>query len=139
MCFGCNNVQSTYVDGAETGTVAGSHVLVESLNGLGAGHLAELLVHVVGTGARVVAEPDTEVLDLEGALLVDLKQISAVIPEPWHSIDTYHVQADDLAVGLLQLAELSKEVPEAGLGDNGVGRKDAHAVQLGRGFASEGR
>jgi len=62
----------TYVDGAETSTVTGSHVLVESLNSLGAGHLTELLVHVVGTGARVVADPDTEVLDLEGTLLVDL-------------------------------------------------------------------
>lgn len=64
------------MDGAEAGTVTGSHVLVESLNGLGAAHLTELLVHVVGTGARVVAEPDAEVLDLQGTLLVDLKGIS---------------------------------------------------------------
>ena len=61
------------MDGVETGTVAGSHVLVESLDGLGAAHLTELLVHVVGTGARVVAEPDTEVLDLQRALLSDLE------------------------------------------------------------------
>ena len=52
--------------------MAGSHVLVESLNSLSAGHLTVLLVHVVGTGTRVVADPDTEVLDLEGALLGDL-------------------------------------------------------------------
>lgn len=63
---------STYVDGAEAGTVTGSHVLVESLNSLGAAHLTELLVHVVGAGAGVVAEPDTEVLDLGRALLADL-------------------------------------------------------------------
>lgn len=62
----------TYVDGPETRTVAGSHVLVESLNSLGPGHLAVLLVHVVGAGARVVADPDAEVLDLQGVLLVDL-------------------------------------------------------------------
>jgi hypothetical protein len=67
----------TYVDGTEAGTVTGSHVLVESLNGLSAGHLTELLVHVVGTGARVVAEPDTEVLDLEGALLGNLDEKKA--------------------------------------------------------------
>lgn len=60
------------MDGAEAGTVTSSHVLVEGLNSLGPAHLTELLVHVVGTGARVVAEPDTEVLDLERALLVDL-------------------------------------------------------------------
>lgn len=62
----------TYVDGPETGTVAGSHVLVESLHSLGPGHLAVLLVHVVGAGARVVADPNAEVLDLKGVLLVDL-------------------------------------------------------------------
>lgn len=62
----------TYVDGTETGAVTGSHVLVEGLNSVGAAHLTELLVHVVGTGARVVADPDTEVLDLEGTLLLDL-------------------------------------------------------------------
>lgn len=61
------------MDGPEAGTVAGSHVLVESLDGPSAGHLAVLLVHVVGTRARVVTEPDTEVLDLEGVLLGNLK------------------------------------------------------------------
>lgn len=60
------------VDRGETGTVAGGHVLVERLSGLGTGECAELLVHVVGTRARVVSEPDGEVLDLEGLLLVDL-------------------------------------------------------------------
>lgn len=62
------------MDGAEAGTVTGSHVLVESLNSLGAAHLTELLVHVVGAGAGVVAEPDTEVLDLGRALLADLSR-----------------------------------------------------------------
>lgn len=52
--------------------MAGSHVLVEGLNGVGTAHLTELLVHVVGTRARVITDPDTEVLDLERALLVDL-------------------------------------------------------------------
>jgi hypothetical protein len=69
------------VDGAEAGTVAGSHVLVESLNGLGTAHLTELLVHVVGTRARVVTDPDTEVLDLEGTLLADL-HIASVSSHP---------------------------------------------------------
>jgi hypothetical protein len=74
LSFGTARQVETYVDGTEAGTVAGSHVLVESLDGLSAGHLAELLVHVVGTGARVVAEPDTEVLNLEGALLGNLDE-----------------------------------------------------------------
>lgn len=68
---------STYVDRPETGTVAGSHVLVESVDGIGSRHLTVLLVHVVGARARVVADPDTEVLDLLRALLVDLPTQSA--------------------------------------------------------------
>lgn len=109
------------MDGAETGTVAGSHVLVESLNSLGTAHLTELLVHVVGTGARVVADPDTEVLDLEVTLLGD------------------DIEADDLTVGLLDLTELGQEVPEPGLGHDSVRRKDAHAVKLGRGVSLGGQ
>jgi hypothetical protein len=57
--------------------MSGGHVLVESLDGIGSGHLTVLLVHVVGTGAGVVSNPDTEVLDLEWALLGDLKNLLA--------------------------------------------------------------
>ena len=57
----------------EAGTVAGSHVLVEGLDGICTREFTELLVHVVGTRPRVVAEPDTKVLDLQGLLLVDLE------------------------------------------------------------------
>lgn len=56
--------------------MTGGHVLVESIDSVGAGHLTVLLVHVVGTGARVVSDPDTEVLDLLGTLLVDLQEVS---------------------------------------------------------------
>lgn len=63
---------STYVDGPETGTVTGSHIRVQGLDSIGSGELTVLLVHVVCTGARVVSQPDTEVLDLLGVLLVDL-------------------------------------------------------------------
>jgi len=105
-----NNLED--VNGSETGTVSGGHVLVESLNSICSGHLTVLLVHVVSSGAGVVSNPDTEVLDLERALLVD------------------HVQADDLSVRLLDLAELHQEVPEAGLCNNSVWCKDTHAVEL---------
>jgi len=40
------------------------------------------------------------------------------------------VHGDDLAVRLLDLAELAEEVPEPRLGDDIVGSKDAHAVEL---------
>lgn len=49
-----------------------SHVLVAGVDSVGTREFAVLLVHVVGTGSRVVTKPDTEVLDLEGLLLADL-------------------------------------------------------------------
>lgn len=64
------------MDRPEAGTVAGSHVLVEGLDGIGAGELAVLLVHVVGTRPRVIADPDTVVLDPGRPLLVDLNRHS---------------------------------------------------------------
>lgn len=74
LCFSPLKVHVTYVDGSESGTVAGGHVLVHGLDGIGSRHLSVLLVHVVCAGARVVDNPDTEVLDLEWSLLVDLFQ-----------------------------------------------------------------
>lgn len=46
-------------------------------------------------------------------------------------MNTYHVASNNLAVGLLGLPKARQEVPEAGLCDNVVGSKDAHAVELG--------
>lgn len=103
----------------ETGTVTGSHVRVQSLNGVSAAQLAVLLVHVVGAGARVVANPDAEVLDLLGARLSD-------------SLD-----GNNLASGLLDLAETAQEVPETGLSNGAVRGEDGHAVH-GRGRVSLG-
>lgn len=60
------------MDRPEAGTVAGSHVGVESLDRCGSGQLTVLLVHVVRARAGVIADPDTEVLDLQGVLLRDL-------------------------------------------------------------------
>lgn len=52
--------------------MSGCHVLVECVDGIRSGELSELLVHVVCAGARVVLEPNTEVLDLQGPLLGNL-------------------------------------------------------------------
>lgn len=62
----------TYVDRPEAGAVTGSHVAVQSLNGVRTGHLTVLFVHIVSARPRVVAQPDAKVLDLHGVLLVDL-------------------------------------------------------------------
>ena len=63
--------------------MAGSHVLVEGLDSISTRELTELLVHVVGTAARVVADPDAEVLDLQRLLLMNLEwhvQMTAISP-----------------------------------------------------------
>jgi hypothetical protein len=60
------------LDIPESSSVSGGHVLVHGLDGLSSGKSSELLDHVVGTGSGVVSEPDGEVLDLQGLLLVDL-------------------------------------------------------------------
>ena len=106
--------EPTYVNAPESGTMSSCHILVQSLDSIGAAHLSVLLVHVVGAGAGVVSDPDAKVLDLERSLLVD------------------DVQGDNLAVRLLNLSQLHQEVPEAGFGDHIVWCENAHAVQLGR-------
>lgn len=109
LLFNLGNSQD--LDTPESSSVSGGHVLVQGLDGGGSAQLSEFLVHVVGTGSRVVSEPDTEVLDLQGLLLVD------------------RVDGDDFTGSLLDLLELSQEVPESGLGDNLVGCKDPHSAK----------
>ena len=63
------------MDRPESGTVPGSHVLVESVDCVTPRHLTVLFVHIMGTRAGVVSDPDTEVLDLEWLLLIDLQSL----------------------------------------------------------------
>ena len=70
-----------------------------------------LAVHVVGAGPGVVAQPDAEVLNLQRLPLLDL------------------LHGHDLARGLLELPQLPQEVPEAGLGHDGVRSEDPHSVE----------
>ena len=106
-------MKQTYMNTPEPSAMSCGHILVQRLDSLGTAHLSVLLVHIVGAGAGVVADPDTEVLDFEGAFLVD------------------NIQRYDLAIGLLHLAQLHQEIPEAGLGDHSVGCEDAHSVEFG--------
>lgn len=45
--------------------------------------------------------------------------------------NTYDVDGDDLAGGLLDLAETAQEVPETGLSNNLIGSEDPHAEEAG--------
>ena len=91
--------------------MAGAHITVGLGDGVRGVRRAVLAVHVVGTGARVVAKPDTEVLDDGGRLLSDL------------------LDADDLAGSLVDLLVVRDEVPEARLGRNWVRGEKTHTVK----------
>lgn len=56
---------------------AGGRVLTALRDGSRRGQVSVLSVHVVSSTARVVAQPDAEVLHLQGRLLVDLKQTTS--------------------------------------------------------------
>ena len=75
QCLAKKWKKTTYLNRPGTGTVTSSHVLVHAFHGISTAELTVLLVHVVGTRARVVAEPDAKVLDLQGLLLVDLEDV----------------------------------------------------------------
>jgi hypothetical protein len=45
---------------------------------------------------------------------------------------TYHIEADNLTIRLLDFAEFGQEIPESRLGNNGVRSEDAHAIQFWR-------
>ena len=62
----------------------------------------------MGAGPGVVSQPDAEVLHLQWLPLLDL------------------LHGDDLSGGLLELPQLSQEVPESGLGHDHVGGEDPH-------------
>jgi len=101
------------LDRGGSGSVPGAHVAVALSHRPGGRQVAVFAVHVVSTGARVVSEPDAEVLDGGWLLLVDL------------------LAGDNLADSLLNLLQTIQVVPEAGLGHNAVRSEDTHPVQRG--------
>jgi hypothetical protein len=85
-----------------------AHVAVARCHRTANGQVTVLSVHVVGARPRVVAQPDAKVLDLQRCLLE-------------HTLDGHN-----FAGGLLEFAQLTQEIPETGLGNDLVGRKDVH-------------
>ena len=109
------------LDRTVASTVRSSHLLVALLHRAQKGHITVLLVHVVGSRARVVAQPNTEVLHLRSRL-VDL---------PSHSPSTTHlVHSQNLSGSVLHLLQSVHEVPVAGLGSHRVGSEQSHSVDL---------
>lgn len=91
-----NRLHTDDLDAMSSGAVTGSHVAIALGDGSNDGHVTIFAVHVVGSRPGVITEPDTEVLDLQGLLLLDL-------------LDT-----DDFTSGLLELPQLTQKVPKSG-------------------------
>ena len=108
------------LDRPRTTTVTSSHLVIKLRHGSSELQVTVLAVHVVGSGARVVTEPDSVVLDGAGVLLDKLDAVK------------------NLTSGLLHLTELTHEVPELGLGSHRVGGEDNHTVGLGVGVLLSG-
>jgi len=113
------------LDRTVTSTVRSSHLLVALLHGAQKGHITVLLVHVVGSRARVVTQPNTEVLHLRSRL-VDLPLT--------HAPHTHLVHSQNLSGSVLHLLQSVHEVPVAGLGSHSVGSEQSHSVDLGLGI-----
>lgn len=67
-----NIAKPPYMNGPKSRSMSCCHVLVECLYRIRPRHLPIFLVHVMRSGARVVADPDPKVLDLLWALLMYL-------------------------------------------------------------------
>ena len=93
-------------------TVPARHLGVHLADRAVDGYVTELLVHVVGVRAALVAQPDAVIFHLRGALVENL------------------VDSQQLAATLLGLVEFLREVPEARLGQHRVLREQPHPVDL---------
>ena len=82
------------LDTVSPGTMTGTHIAVALGDSRGHSQVTVFAVHVVGTGTGVVSQPDAKVLDFQGLLLHDF------------------FNTDNLAGGLLELPQLTQEVPK---------------------------
>jgi len=96
------------LNGGSSSSVPSTHVSIALRDGASGGEITVLAIHVVGAGARVVTQPDSEVFHRRRFLLVDL------------------LARHNFAVSLFDLLETVEVIPEPGLGDNSVGGEDAH-------------
>lgn len=92
--------------------MARSHLSVHLLHSPVQSGITVLLVHIVITSSTLITQPDAIVLDLGWVLLKNL------------------VNGKHLTITLLDLLELSKKVPELGLGSNLIRGPQLHPVNL---------
>ena len=113
--------------------MAGTHIAVALSDSGRHGQVPVLAVHVVSSRPGLIAQPDTKVLHLQGALVVHLDGETEREHENQflnHMLsEVYLLAADNLTSGLLELAQLAQEIPKARFGHNVVWSKDPHPVE----------
>ena len=67
---------TSYLDRGGSSSVSSSHVSVALSDSASGSEIAVFAIHVVRAGTRVIAQPDTQVLDGRWLLLVDLLTIN---------------------------------------------------------------
>ena len=93
--------------------MTGSHITIALCNSSRDSHIPVLTVHVVSTRTRVITKPDTKVLDLQWALVMNLKGIRMLFNEHRTIIlIPYHLAADNFTSSLLELTQLAQEIPK---------------------------
>ena len=61
-----------YLNSVSTSAMTGSHITIALCNSSRDSQISVLTVHVVGTRTRIITKPDTKVLDLQWASVMDL-------------------------------------------------------------------
>lgn len=108
---GCHWFYLDDLDGMRARPMSGAHIPVALCHCSAHRQITVLTIHVVRTWSRVITQPDAKVLDFDR----------------WAFVDAF--QRNDFAGSLLELLQLSQEIPEPWLGHNAVGSKDPHFVE----------
>lgn len=108
--FVLNHCSSDDLNALIARSVSASHVVVQQIDGGVQGNVAVLTIHVMCSTARVILQPDTEVLDVG---VVGLE---------------YLVNIENFTGGLLHLSHLVHEVPKTRLCHHLVLGKDLHTI-----------
>lgn len=109
---GRNLLNANNLNGISSGTMTSTHVTIARSDGIVGGNVTVFSIHVVRASARIVSKPDSVILHLLGSIRL-----------------LNFLNLDNLAVGLLNLLQFRKKVPEPRLCNDMIGRKDGHAVQ----------
>ena len=119
--------------------MSGSHILVHGLNSICSRHLTVLLVHVVGARPGVVSDPDTEVLDLQRALLMDLgnSQLVCILQPQSRLPTTFKLTISPFA--FLTSRSFIKKYQKRDFATTVFGAKILIRYSFGAGFASDGK